>query len=125
MLLLDTYAWVEYFKGSQKGKIVEEYLSKEEIITPTIVLIELSCKSVREDWDFEEQLDFIKSKSLITGINEDIIIKCGKVCFEQKNKKPRFGICDAIILTTAINLNAKVLTGDEHFRDLDEAVMLK
>lgn len=124
MIVFDTYAWVEYFKGSQKGKIVEKYLIEEEIATPSIALIELSCKSAKEKWDFEEYLKFIKAKSLIVGISEEVIVKCGKIYVEEKKKKPEFGIADAIILTTALKLNSKVLTGDKHFSDLKEAIML-
>lgn len=125
MILLDTYAWIEYFKGSEKGKIVENYLNKEETVTPSIVLIELSCKSAKEKWDFEKYLRFIKSKSLIMELDENTIISCGKVYAEEKKKKPSFSIPDAIILTTAIKLKARILTGDEHFRDLKEAIMIK
>jgi len=31
---------------------------------------------------------------------------------------------DAIILATARTLNAKIITGDEHFRDLDETLWI-
>ena len=58
-------------------------------------------------------------------MTEETIIKCGKLYAKEKNKKPRFSMADAIILTTAIKLNAKILTGDEHFRDLKEAIMIK
>lgn len=44
--------------------------------------------------------------------------------FENKKKIKNWGMSDSIILATAKLLNAKVVTGDEHFRDLD-AVMLK
>jgi len=121
---MDTYAWIEYFQGSKKGKIVDGYL-KEEIVTPSIVLIELSCKSEKERWNFEKHLEFIKSKSLIIQIDEEIIVKCGKIYMSEKEKKSRFGIIDAIILTIARKLKAKILTGDEHFEDLEETIMLR
>ena len=52
MIIVDTFAWVEYFLGSKKGKIVEEYLNENNLVTPSIVLIELSCKSAKENWNF-------------------------------------------------------------------------
>ena len=125
MIIIDTYAWIEYFKGSEQGKIVEKYLNEEKTITPSVVLIELSCKSIKEGWDFEEYLKFIKSKSLIIGMDDESIIKCGQIYFNEKKKKSGFGLVDAIILTSAIRMNAKILTGDEHFRDVKEAVFIK
>jgi predicted nucleic acid-binding protein len=124
MILFDTYAWIEYFKGTEKGKVAEKFMFEEDIITPSIVLIELSCKSAKEKWDFESYLNFIKSKSKIIGLNEKTIIKCGKIYTKEKEKKPNFGIADGIILTTALEINCKILTGDKHFSDLKETIML-
>jgi predicted nucleic acid-binding protein len=36
-----------------------------------------------------------------------------------------FGLADAYVLATARQLKSKVLTGDPHFKNLKEAVMLK
>jgi len=124
MIIIDTSAWIEYFRGSDIGRKVMEYLTKEEISTPSIVLIELSCKSIKEGWDFPEHLKFIKSKSSIIGVNEKIIIKCGENYVKIRKKKPKFGIIDSIILTTATEINAKILTKDSDFRDMNEAVLL-
>lgn len=125
MILFDTYAWVEYLRGSDKGKISESYLKKDEVATPSIVLIELSCKAVKEKWNFKKCLRFIKSKSLIVGMSEETIIGCGEVYYTERKRKPGFGIVDAVILTTAKKLGARILTGDEHFRDLKETIMIK
>ena len=47
-IVFDTFAWVEYFKGSIKGRKVEQLLKENEIITPLIVLLELSYLAERE-----------------------------------------------------------------------------
>jgi predicted nucleic acid-binding protein len=36
-----------------------------------------------------------------------------------------FGLADAYVLETARKLKSKVLTGDKHFRNVKEAVLLK
>ena len=124
MILVDTYAWMEYFKGSREGKEVEKYLG-EETITPSVVLIELSYKSIKEGWYFKKHLNFIKSKSSIIGISENIIIHCGEVYIGERKKNPSFGIIDAIILTTARLMNYQVLTGDRHFKDFKNSIILE
>jgi predicted nucleic acid-binding protein len=124
MIIIDTSAWIEYFNGTIKGKIVEKYLDDEKLFTPSIVLIELSCKSAKENWDFSEYLIFIKSKSSIIGLSEEAIIKCGKIYTEQRKKKPSFSMIDAIIWTLAEKSSAKILTGDNHFIDFKDVVMI-
>ena len=36
-----------------------------------------------------------------------------------------FGLADAYVLAAARRLNAKVLTGDLHFKNIKDAVMIK
>ena len=72
-VIFDTYAWIEYFKGSKQGEIVNEYLKEHEIITPSIVLLELSYRADKEGWDIKRYLSFIKIHSSIIGINDIII----------------------------------------------------
>ncbi len=124
MIVMDTSAWVENLKGSNLGMAVEDYLKKEEIMTPSIVLVELNCKSVKERWDFENILRYIKSKSLIIGMNEKVILEVGKIYHKIRKDKSSFGMIDTILLTIARDANAKVLTKDNDFRDLNEVIML-
>jgi predicted nucleic acid-binding protein len=43
----------------------------------------------------------------------------------MKKKVKGWGLSDSIILCTARNAKGKVVTGDEHFRGLEETVSIK
>ncbi|MEK6860649.1 MAG: PIN domain-containing protein [Nanoarchaeota archaeon] len=123
-VVLDTYAWIEYFLGSEEGKIVESYLKKDPI-TPFIVLLELSYRADKEVWDFRRYLDFIKINSRITGLNEKFILKFGSFYNRTKKEIPTIGIADVIVLLTANEEKAKILTGDEHFKNIPDTIFLR
>ncbi len=123
-VVFDTYAWIEYFLGSEQGKIVESYI-KESIITPFIVLLELSYRADKEGWNFKQYLDFMKVNSKITSVTEEFILKFGQVYNRVKKDVPGIGIADAIVLLTALEENAKILTGDEHFKNLPQVIFLE
>ena len=123
-VLFDTYAWVEYFLGTTKGKIVEKILEQNEVLTPVIVLVELSCKAARERWNFNKQLEFIKAKSLILDIGEKVILKTGSVYLKMRSKIKDFGLIDSIILATSMIEMADIVTGDKHFRNLNNVKYL-
>ncbi len=125
MITIDSSAWIEYFTDSNNADFVEEILDNEETITPVVVLLELSCKAAKENWNFNEHLNFIKSKSSIVGTNDKIIINCGKIYTDERRRKPSFGMFDAVILAIAKENNAKILTKDNHFKDFDKVIMLK
>ena len=51
--VLDSYAWVEYFRGTDAGRTVAEELASGLVGTPLVVVAELRDKYVRErvpDW---------------------------------------------------------------------------
>ena len=53
MVVFDTYALIEYFRGSEKGLTVKRLLSNGGI-TLSIVLAEISRKHIREGIPLEE-----------------------------------------------------------------------
>lgn len=123
-VVFDTYAWIEYFLGSEQGKIAESYI-KEGVITPFIILLELSYRADKEGWNFKRYLDFMKANSKITSVTEEFVLKFGQVYNKVKKDVPGIGIADAIVLLTALEQDAKILTGDEHFKNLPQTIFLE
>lgn len=122
--VVDSYAWVEYFRGSEKGGKAKPIIERRKTCTPAIVIAELSSKYHRENpglWG--EVLDFIISTSTIVELSLEIAEKAGKTRNEMR-KTRKFGMADAIILETARTYGSKVLTGDPHFNGLPEAIHL-
>jgi|SRR3989344_2880695 len=122
--VIDSYAWVEYFRGSEEGKIARKYIEKKTGATSSITLAELSEKYKRESKDFLQDFRFILATTKIINLNAEIAIEAGRINFENKKKIKNWGMSDAIILATAQLFNAKVVTGDEHFRHFN-SIMLK
>jgi predicted nucleic acid-binding protein len=132
-IVIDTYAWVELLLGSEKGKTAKEMLENaDEIYTPSIVLAETARKFLREGNDestVAEWLDIINAASNITQIDPALSLKAAKCHHELSEKAKRFkqntpSLFDAIVLATARINQCKVLTGNEHFKDLPETIWL-
>jgi predicted nucleic acid-binding protein len=121
--VIDSYGWIEYFRGSEEGKIAKNYIENKNCATASITIAELSEKYKRENKDFQDDLNFIIGRTKILNLDAEIAVMAGKINFENKKKIKNWGLSDSIILATAQLLNAKVVTGDEHFRDLS-AIML-
>ena len=124
-IVFDTYAWIEYFNATKKGIVVKSYLEGKDVITPAIVLLELSYRADQEGWDFSKYLSFIKTNSKITGFNEKFAVSFGKLYNESKKKIKDISMADIIILNTAILNDSMVLTGDKHFEKTGRAIILE
>lgn len=124
--VLDSYAWIEYFIGSQRGSKVKEYIESpdNEIFTSIITIAEISSITKRENRDVEDVFVNINNLSEIYNINSEFAKEAGILHAEIRKKIKDFGMADTVILLTARKLNAKVITGDPHFKDFKEAVLI-
>ena len=130
--IIDTYAWIEYFKASEMGKAAKEFIESEQSVTPTIVVSEISRK-LRKDIEVGNEtiegrlrrLEFIRATSRIVDLDFEIAVEAGGISEELKVEAKGWGLADSIVLCIARSLKGKVVTGDEHFRHLNDVVFLK
>jgi predicted nucleic acid-binding protein len=122
--VLDTYAWIEYFNGSEKGRSAKRYIEGDEVLTPAVVVAEFADKYVREGLDPAERLVFIRTKSRIVDLDYASAELAGRTCAERRKKVDGWGLVDSMVLTAARMNDGKVVTGDRHFADLKEAIMI-
>lgn len=129
--VIDSYAWIEYFRGSKAGGRARNYIEEESSATPTIVLAELSRKLLREVErgvetmeGREVKLKFIAATTEIVCLTREIAELAGEIDVERRKRVSNWGLADSIILATARIANAKVVTGDKHFTDLAEEVVM-
>jgi len=131
--VVDSYAWVELFIGSNKGRIVKERLGEaNEVYTPDIVLAELARKYRRERVEariVETRLSKISELSRVIPVDKSIALKASELDSELREKAKADGLSepslfDAIILATTKILDANIVTGDEHFKGRPEVVWI-
>ncbi len=130
--IIDSYAWIEYFTASRYGEVAKEYIESDHSVTPSIVVSEVSRKLQKEielgDETVEgrlNRLEFINATSQVVELDFELAVTAGKMDLEMKKKTKGWGLADSIVLCTARGLKGKVVTGDEHFRDLTEVIFIK
>jgi predicted nucleic acid-binding protein len=125
--LLDTYAWVEYFIGSDQGETVKNLIELERIHTSIISVAELSDKYCRDGLidEWENRYKFITSKSNILHLTMDIAKNAGSRKLNLRKTIKKIGLADAIIIETAFQNNLRIVSGDTHFEGLDNILFLK
>ena len=122
--VLDTFAWVEYFQASKKGEIVKNIIENNKIATPIIVFAELADSYFRAGEELGDRHNFILSKSTIINLNPEICIKGAKIKSEMRKTEKDFGLIDGIIYAIAKDLKAILVTGDPHFKNAKDVMLL-
>lgn len=119
IVLFDSWAWIEYSSNSLVGeKIRSIYLDKTNtIMTTTINLYEVYHKLLKERSSSvaDEVIHKIISNTKIIQLNLEIIKLASKLKIEKK-----LGMADSIVLASAMQYNAKLLTGDPDFKNITD-----
>jgi predicted nucleic acid-binding protein len=100
-MLIDSFAWIEYFMGTEMGEEVKQVVGRAE-----------------------ERRSFIVKRCAVIPIDEVIAVEAAKIHAEAKKTMEDFGLADAFVLSSARYKNVKVLTGDPHFKEFSESIML-
>jgi len=118
--VIDAYAWVGYFIGSQKGRRVKKIVHDEgnSIITPECCLAELKGWCLREKRDFEKAYFIVRSNSEIDPIFTEDWLDSAEIRHEMRRKVKGFGLIDSIIVAKQRRYGCMIISGDEHFRML-------
>lgn len=117
-LLLDTCAWVDYFKSrsSSLKQAVEELLLTEQVYVCGPVLYELS-QGIKSE----------KEKALLTSaftalvyveMNEALWFKAGEVSTLVKKQGKTIPLSDILIASLALEHGLTILTADKHFEQI-------
>jgi len=126
--IIDSYAWLEYFMGGQTGRKVKEIIDNEadEKLTPSICLAETYAKILKTEDEEKAELRraFIKSRSALIPLDEDLAVEAAKTDVAMKKKVQNWGLADSIVLSTARDRKGRVVTGDAHFKELDDVHMI-
>jgi len=123
--IVDSSAWIDYLEGGQLGKKVDEIIKhNNEIFSIHIIIAEVVSKVKRKNADAELAFSAITNNSKVIEISPEIAKESGLFHAEIRKKIKDFGLVDALIHTLAKSLNAKILTGDNHFKNFKEAVFI-
>ena len=117
MILIDSYGWIEYFTDGPLAESYAPFIEKadnEKYITPTIVIYEV-CRKIENLQGEQKALEAFAqiSRTKIVELTSAISLRAADISIALK-----LGTADAIILATAQECNAEIVTSDKHLKDL-------
>lgn len=123
MLVVDSFAWIEFFKGTEKGRKVLGYLKNNEgrIATTAANYYEVYYRVTQDAGQKkrDEALKVIRDVSAVVPVDEALAVIAGEIRLRKG-----LSAVDSFTLAAAKKLGGKVLTGDKHFAGLEEALLL-
>ena len=131
--VMDTSAWIEFFRGSLEGEQIKEYLFPEPMeieptITPTLVITEMRSAYVRdgkEDQFFEDIEEIRGLGKIYDLLEESLSILAGEKHARTHSRQNQISYVDCILWTIAEALDMKVLSTDKHFKSCPCAIYIQ
>lgn len=129
--VIDTYAWVEYLLGSKAGSNIKKYIEEERCLTPSIVIAELRKWYLREieagrrsDREMRNHFAYLESGTEIVPLDASLALKAGEADFLMKKRIKDWPLADSIVYATAKSRAAQLVSGDPHFKGLEDVIWI-
>jgi PIN domain nuclease of toxin-antitoxin system len=123
--ILDSWAWLEYFRGSKTGLMVKHHLEKGGTLTHSVTISEVISKLRRQGEDTRDARQAFAALPRIVDTDRATAAEVGELHAKVRIEVPNFSLADAFVLEAARRLELKVLTGDPDFRGIKEAEFLE
>jgi len=128
-MFLDTSILIEIFRNDQKTKTFQEiykHVKDEPLFISIIQIGEISDWCLKNNIDPEKRITKLKQILNVIPLNE-------KICYEgahikymiRKKGVAKFGLLDGIVLASARSINQRLLTIDNDFRTISDAVVIR
>ncbi|NMB86289.1 MAG: type II toxin-antitoxin system VapC family toxin [Methanothrix sp.] len=120
--MIDSWAWIEYFMGSDAGAVVRGYIDDDqEIVISTINLSEVYRWILRyyDEPTAEEKRLAMRERCILIDVDEEVAVSAAKIKHDLK-----WGLGDSIVYATAKLKGSKVVTGDSDFKGMEDVIFL-
>ena len=117
--LIDSSVWMDYFVLGNFKEIIE---IEKELYLSVISMFEIKTKLIKKKINkdkIKERIDFIKAKSIIIDLDNETAETAAEIATEKN-----LPMADALIYSSAFVNNLKLITLDNDFRGLDNAIVL-
>lgn len=118
-VLIDSWAWIEFLKGSAAGKRVKPIILDRgrDAIVSTVNVSEVFrwflANATAEA--AEDARGLLQRRCEVVDFTEPLAVEAARIRHERK-----WGLGDSIVLATAQAHGATIVTGDPDFRGLDD-----
>lgn len=125
----DTWAWFEVLAQSAAGnRLSRDFLDNPEarVLTPSLALAEMSAKLARLGLStrIPEALAAMEAGSEVVPLTTKAAMKVGPSLLDLRKSWRQASTADAVMLATARDHGARLVSNDRAFADQDDVLLL-
>ena len=115
MIVMDSCGWIEFFRsGPHSADYAVHFQDVQALLTPTLVMLEV-YKLIKRECSEEAALAAVAAlkQTQVIPLTESIALTAADLSLQH-----RLPLADAVVLATAEEHGATLITGDAHFQGL-------
>ena len=123
--LIDTSAWLEYFRGTKVGQKVKEIVEDRDktCMHCNIIMAEIASKATRDGQDLEKIFASVRSLSKEAEESKNDYWEAGLLHGKFLKEGFEMSLADAIIAVVAKRNQCKIVTKDFHLKKFDSVIV--
>ena len=121
-VLIDSWTWIEYWRGGIHSERAAEYIEgSETAVLSAVNLVEIFFWVLRhyDEKRAVEKRDTLRRRCFLIPLDETVAVDAAKT-----KRNLRLSLADSIILATARAHDAKLVTGDKDFKSLPDILYI-
>lgn len=120
MTVVDSSGWIEYLTGTELGATFREYVTRPDLLVPTIVMYEVYKLMRRQRGAEPAELAVAELKQAqVVELDEALALLAAEVSLDH-----RLAMAAAVVYATAAYHQAELVTSDKHMAGLPGVVFL-
>ena len=120
--VMDSSAWIEYLRGTERGKKIKEAMTGE-LYTPALVVTEVIAHMDKTN-EGDDAYRAIATLSIIMVANAQLALDAARFYRVLRKKNSKFSYGDAHVVATAHALEGTIITCDTDFRNVPGAKVI-
>lgn len=117
MVLVDTSVWIDFFKGKEAARPLNELIDSNNLCTNDLILAELIPSiNHKKEFELKELLESVHRVTVDIDWNSIVAMQT----INLKNGINNVGISDLIIVQNAIENDLEIFAFDKHFGLMNE-----
>jgi len=124
-MVVDSSVWLEILArgplAARCEKYLNDFLEKDDLVISAVTLFEV-YKNLKKKFGDEEAVDLLGglSQCLVVNVNRELALQASDLSLEHG-----LAMADAMVLACAQRRGAKLLTLDNDFAKIDDAIVLR
>ena len=124
-ILIDSYGWIEYFRREGNAEKYSRYIEAAHPsthITPSVVLYEVykKIKATDDESTALEKVGKIIDTTSVVNIDQEIALNAAEISLAAK-----LPMADAMIKAIAELTDVKIVSGDPHFKGMNNVIFVE